>query len=296
MHLESRIAPLVVAEGATIKSHGANPEGVIHLRWSGIDAKVASGGAWALPRMVGQPVRGGTRLPGTTVGCHSEKNVALFQENVHVDGLVFNDFHKGGILVENLAMPGTWKNISFGTGNLARGRDLLTLIGRADIRDSAKTAGGEYLIGEPVVIGSQEFDTTGAWQRFELTARVPAEAAGRRLGVRLANLGRGWSHFSTIALLQDGRNIIENGDFTLPDDDEVRPISAAPGWEFMGERQMSQLRTDGEDGRRYAASHNWPSRFGQTTEAQGKAGETLTLTFEARQGTRPRAEIFYLAE
>ncbi|NBB72992.1 MAG: hypothetical protein GVY35_04855 [Bacteroidetes bacterium] len=54
---------------------------------------------------------------------------AVFLNDPQLDGVVFDDFHKGGILLGNPSVRSKWKNVVFGPGNEGKPEEL---IGKAD--------------------------------------------------------------------------------------------------------------------------------------------------------------------
>ena len=50
---------------------------------------------------------------------------AVFLNDPEFNGVVFDDFHKGGILLANPEVRSKWKNVTFGPGNEGQPDDLI---------------------------------------------------------------------------------------------------------------------------------------------------------------------------
>ncbi|MCC5844592.1 MAG: hypothetical protein JJU05_10110 [Verrucomicrobia bacterium] len=300
--METRIAPLIMASGSTLRSYSGSPEGRLHLRLTDADAKDwHMAGDAGYRDWVNSLSEEELAYLEQQLDSIPKKIVSIFQEDVTVDGVVFNDFHKGGILMEDIASARQWRNSALGTGNAAEGHALFRQIGRADVRDNVKSAGGEYTLGVPVIFAKETFQPTDAWQVAELKVKIPDEAGGHRLGVRFTHSGSGWGYVDNVKLLIEGKDWIVNGDFNQPgprEDGRRRSFGQVVAWEDMANPNPAAGVNTNEEGRSYGATHTSRSAFGQTTDARPRSGQTATLIFEysASARSRMKAELYYIAD
>ncbi|MCC5843429.1 MAG: hypothetical protein JJU05_04180 [Verrucomicrobia bacterium] len=294
--LHKRIAPLVITSDATVRSHSAAPEGLLNLKWSGVDAR-----DWHLSDQVaGNLSEEQKAYVAGQLDAIPSRVTAIFQENSTVDGLVFNDFHAGGILVEDLeAVKRDWKNIRLGENNGAEGMDMFTRIARATIGTRAKSSAGDYQVGIPRVFFETKLARAGEWRAETLSATVPEEAKGRRIGVRFTQWGgRGWVQIDDVELRIEGENRILNGSFSEPEaagtDLARRNLFMVPGWELMGSGTTAELEQ--VEGESHVRMINQNSPFGQTTDYVAQGGESVQFNLKMRSegsGT-VKAELYYL--
>jgi hypothetical protein len=135
---------LTVTESGRVRVHSANPSGArLVLRWHERDGfPTAGAGAGDLPVTDRQKELFDQRFRG--------RINAVFAGDVRFDGVVFDDFHKGGILLANPALRNKWTHVFFGPDNHAEPDDLFASIPKnLEIKGSA---GGRWQYGEDEVI------------------------------------------------------------------------------------------------------------------------------------------------
>jgi len=131
--LESRTVPLLFAQGARLRTYSPDLEKAsLVIGWHGIDAKKwhADGVGVSFRRMDPKAqnylVQQLDKLPkGVT---------AAFQPGVELNGVRFDHFLEGGILLLDPAAPKAWKNVSYGPHNQAEPKRLLRAVKRVDFR------------------------------------------------------------------------------------------------------------------------------------------------------------------
>jgi hypothetical protein len=143
--LEHRTASMGVESTGTLRSFSATPEGLLHFRWAGLDAKDwHTKGDAGYREWVESFSEEQFAYLAQQLDSMPRKVTALFMEGSQVDGVVFNDFLKGGLLLETEQVRDAWKNVHFGSGNDAEGDDLLTVVASAGLSNRVKGTGATY--------------------------------------------------------------------------------------------------------------------------------------------------------
>ncbi len=307
--MERRVASLVVDSTGVLKSFPATADGLLHLGWSGIDAK-----DWHLSGDGGYSQWIATMSPEDRAYLEQQleaipqKVTALFREGAQVDGVVFDDFHAGGILVEKQAMVENWRGMQYGEKSEAEGPALVREFVSARTSQSLRSGQGDYMVERPVVLGDHAFEAESDWQTFSFTVTIPEQAQGKVLGLQfMPTMGGGWTSFTDFSLLYRGEEQLENPAFQLPAYQEKGaanlPVSKISSWKAT---HGSNLRgSQDEEGLRFislAMTRSEETTILQVTKTPANPGEEVTVSFRARSGdreassttTRGRVELVYL--
>jgi hypothetical protein len=135
---------LTVPESGAIRVHSADPDEVrLVLRWHQRDG---FGGAGAVtgenPATAAQKKLFKEQYRG--------RLTAAFVGDVQFDGVVFDNFHKGGIMLADPAMRQRWSHVHFGPNNAADPEELFAVICE-ELRID-KDGGGHWEYGEDEII------------------------------------------------------------------------------------------------------------------------------------------------
>ncbi len=101
---------LAVPEGAKLRVHSADPtKSRLVIRWHGDDRTGADNGAAFLRIETERQKEMWEQMTG--------KICAYFGGDVQFDGVLFDHFHKGGIMLADMDMPKKWEHVHFGKHN-----------------------------------------------------------------------------------------------------------------------------------------------------------------------------------
>jgi hypothetical protein len=134
-NLESRTVPLIFTESASIKTFSDDLKTAsLVIGWVGLDAKDwhASGAGFKRsdPKSQQYLTQQLDKLPKGLV-------TAAFEKGVQVDGVRFDSFQAGGILMVAPDERSGWKNVAYGPKNQVKGDELFRKLTKLDSRGAS---------------------------------------------------------------------------------------------------------------------------------------------------------------
>ncbi|MBS3735481.1 MAG: chitobiase/beta-hexosaminidase C-terminal domain-containing protein [Phycisphaerae bacterium] len=178
---------LLVTEGGKIRVHSADPsQARIVFRWHGHHGRGSDSGTAFLNVETEQQKEMWERIRGRVC--------AAFFGDVQFNGVVFDQFHAGGIMLADMDMPKKWKHVYFGEHNAAEPEELFAPIpNRLEIEDDGwrapiwnypddapvvtfTPAGNVYVKGRDTVSVTLQSDAgDGAEIRYTTDGSLPEE-------------------------------------------------------------------------------------------------------------------------
>jgi hypothetical protein len=135
---------LTVPKSGTVRVHSADPaKARLVLRWHG------RGGFGSIGAVTGEDPVTPAQKQLFQKQYYGRINAA-FVGDVRFDGVVFDNFHKGGIMLADAAMRHRWSHVDFGPANAAEPEQLFAVIPEA--LHIGEGAGGRWDYGENEVV------------------------------------------------------------------------------------------------------------------------------------------------
>ncbi|MBS3735212.1 MAG: chitobiase/beta-hexosaminidase C-terminal domain-containing protein [Phycisphaerae bacterium] len=270
---------LTVPKSGVIRVHSADPaKARLVLRWHRRDG---FGGAGAV---TGERPATPAQKKLFKEQYHGRIN-AVFVGDVQFDGVVFDNFHKGGILLADRAMRDKWRHVYFGPNNAARPEALFAVIPEAlHIGDGA---GGRWDYGEDEVIPIIDVPPGiyGDAQPLRVKVSLP-EGSDPRTQIR----------YTLDGTIVDADSPLYDGPVTISETKSLKARAFTADGQRLGreararyrfrelEPVASQTPEDTQPGLRYAYHHNWRGDLDEREPEATGVVETPDLSMRESYG------------